>query len=110
MKHSHMVITTEFVLEPILDKYLATYPSGQYKSYKVVFRTENEHQEGQISYIVVFELNKEKKTDRLTFQEFLDSHCKVNNLVAVASVTNNVLPQMERRGGYIFGNAEKLKK
>jgi hypothetical protein len=112
MRHSYMIITTDFELEPVLEQYFATYPAGEYTDHTIVFKAEGEHYPGDRSYIVVFTLNPVKpRADRVTFRQFLDSYCTVNNLVACAGALNSALPQMDvhLRNGRYLGNTDKLK-
>jgi hypothetical protein len=107
-QHSYMVITTNFVLEPILDQYLAAYPEQEFQSYSVVFKQENEQ---TTSYIVVFVLTS-PKGKIMRFAEFLDAYCKLNNKVAVASQVNNVFPDFkhaQQQQSHVFGNLKYLK-
>ena len=103
-KHSYCVITTTFDLEPLLEEYLHTYPQGDFESYEVVFKTEDEHRKGDFSYIVVFVRNQGKRQG-VEFSKFLASHCIRNNLAAVAYSTSRVLPQFSKRPrGHVFGD------
>lgn len=103
-KHSYMVITTNFELEPVLDQFFETYPQNAYERYQVVYKTLDEHAPGEISYIIVFELSRLKgRVPR--FSEFLKAYCMLNAKTAVAQVTNSVLPRLDSTlgRGHVFG-------
>lgn len=102
-----MSITTEFDLEPVLQAYFQKYPNGRYEGFTVVFKTENEHAEGEKSYIVVFNRRSGTRVDRISFRDFLDSYCKVNNLVAVAEFIEHILPKFGH-SQLVLGNTERL--
>jgi len=91
-KYSYMVVTTtDFELEPILEQYFAIYPQGEFERYEIVFRADNEHQEGNRSYIVVFTLGS-KRVKTTSFSKFLEAYCELHDKVAIASQMSHVLP------------------
>ena len=107
-KHSYMVVSTDFELEPLLDQYLATYPEGQLQSYSVVFKTSSDE---SWSYIIVFALFS-PKVKVVRFSEFLDAYCKLNNKVAVANPVNSVFPDFKhahQQRSHVFGNLKQGK-
>ncbi len=102
-KHSYMVITTNFELEPVLDSYLKTYPNGDFSTYQVMFKSLNERAEGEISYIIVLEPKQGEIRD-VKFHHFLKSHCTLHRLTASASILNNVFPTLsDARQAHYFG-------
>jgi hypothetical protein len=113
-KHSFMVVTTDFDLEPVLEKYLETYPNGGVEGYNIVFQVEGEHQEGHKSYIIVFTLRQHPPKEYAPrFDEYLSSYCRVNNGVAFVNPSNSVLPKIHARqvqGYHVYGNPAKYEK
>lgn len=105
-KHSYMVVTANFELEPVMDQFLATYPEKEFAEYQVVFKTTDEYASGEYSYIVVFK-HQPSTGARPSFEDFLASYCTVNDLTAVASVRGSVLPKLEERGGRLYGRIKK---
>jgi hypothetical protein len=107
-KHSYMVVTTDFQLEPVLQQYQKTYPNGQFTSFDIVFKTENEHGEGQWTYIVVFVPSKPTPREIPSFSDFLKSYCTLEDKTAVASIVNSVFPRLDKpHGSHLFGNAKR---
>jgi hypothetical protein len=104
-KHTYMVISTNFELEPLLDNYLEAYPSGEFSAYQVVFTAENERPDTPYSYIVVLDYNQGTKP---RFSEYLGAWCTLNRgKKAVAASLNHVFPEMKARQGYhIIGSDE----
>jgi hypothetical protein len=98
MKHSFMVITTTFELEPVLVDYFEKYPEGRYDSYKIVFQTQDDQDEGTFSYIIVFEYNTARPGARVDLSEYIKSYCTVNKQKATASQLNNILPRIGEHG------------
>lgn len=93
-KHSYMVVTTDFDLEPLVDQFRATYPDNKVESIQIAFKTENEHQEGDRSYIIVL-TRKDSGSSRPSFWDFIGAYCKLHDKSAAASVTDNIFPQLE---------------
>jgi hypothetical protein len=110
-RHSFMAISTDFELEPVLEQYFRTYPDSDRVNYQIVYKTENEHFEGTKSYLVVFELSENVIKPRISLHEFIDSYCKLNNLMAVCDPRDSIFPKMSLRskGGTYLGNTDKYK-
>ena len=100
-KHTYMVITTTFALEPLLNQYRDTYPNGDYEKYQVVFKSEGEWKDraGEFTYIVVFTPNPKKQPHEVSFQDFIGSYCKLNKQAAIAGPMGNIFPYVDRPPG-----------
>lgn len=79
----HLVIATDFEIEPVIEQYLATYPDSLPREYEIVYRTRNEHVEGDYCYIIVYQYTTQGKVVKL--DEFLKSYCVTNNKVFTGS-------------------------
>jgi hypothetical protein len=107
IKHSYMVITTNFELEPVLEMYVQQYPKIGFDSYHVVFKSENEHGDGGAAYIVVFSVST-IKGKRPEFGEFLKSYCTLNTKRAVATTISSVFPKLDNSTrGYVFDATQR---
>ncbi|MDX2078509.1 MAG: hypothetical protein SFZ02_18905 [bacterium] len=94
-KMSFMTLSTNFDIEPVLADYVKTYPEQADTNYRIVFKTENEFVEGSKSYIIVYDysyLRHNKNSPH--WGEFLQSHCILNNLVAVIGTSGHVFPNI----------------
>jgi hypothetical protein len=105
-KHTYMVISTNFELEPLLDSYLETYPNGEFSAYQVVYKAQNERPDTPYSYIVVLERGQGNKP---RFAEYLRAWCTVNRgKKAVAASLNHVFPDMKAlQGQHLIGGDER---
>src|SRR5258708_37289454 len=54
--HSHMIVSTNFELEPLLTDYAKGYPNVSFADYRIVYKGENEWPDTPYTYIVVFRL------------------------------------------------------
>lgn len=100
-KHSHMIISTNFELEPLLASYASTYPNIGFADYNIVFKSENERPNTPYTYIVVFTPVAQRQHGT-TFQEYVEAWCKVNRKKAAASVMDNVFPELEPSGTHPY--------
>jgi hypothetical protein len=103
-KHAHMILATDFELEPVIERYLATYPDAQPRQYDVVCRLENERHEGDTCYIVVYEHVQTSHRPRLS--DFIKSYCELNDKVANMTVRNDAFPDIAQSS---FGNPAKYR-
>lgn len=95
-KHGHMIVTTDFDLEPLVEHFHLTYPDNKVESTQIVFKAENEHQEGSKSYIIVFTF-RDGGNSRPSFWDYIQAHCTCHDKVAVASVKSNIFPQLAHK-------------
>jgi hypothetical protein len=62
--HAYSALTADFELEPVIVDYYEKYPNNQYGDYQIVFKTVNEHAEGEFTYIIVFTRNSTSTPSR----------------------------------------------
>lgn len=103
-KHAHMILATDFELEPVIEQYLSTYPDAQPRQYDVVCRLKNERHDGDYCYIVVYE--HVPGGHRPSLNDFIRSYCELNDKVANIAVKSHVFPDIAQAG---FGNPAKYK-
>lgn len=104
-KHSYSAITPNFELEPVIEDYFAKYPRGQFESYQIVYKPQDEYTEGTYSYLVVYKLFQGTKENHVSFYDFLKAHCVRNDLVAAMHPVNDILPRLG--DGHTFGKLKK---
>lgn len=112
-RHSYLIISANFDLEPVLKDYLIRYPDGDYSEYRIVFTVKGEHFEGNHSYIVILTLNKIGRK-QVSFDEFLDAYCKLNNVQAFGNQVGSIFPNIQdvgKRGsiGNLYGKLPGVK-
>lgn len=101
-KHAYTVITADFEIEPVLEEYFERFPEGQYEDYQIVFKTQDEHEEGQYSYIIVFTRNTGMRATQVKFYDLLKQHCECHTRRAAMSPVSGGLPTV--RDGHAFYN------
>jgi hypothetical protein len=104
-KHAYAAITANFQIEPVIADYFTKYPSNEYTDYQIVFKTLDEHAEDQFTYIIVFGWNSGPKENRVSFSDFLKSHCVCNDLAVAMNPNSNILPRIG--DGHTFGQLKK---
>ena len=104
-KHAYTIITANFEIEAILADYFNKYPASEYTDYKIVFKTLDEHDNGQFTYIVVFGWNSSSRETKVSFYDFLKSYCVCNDLVAAMNPTSHILPRIS--DGHVLGELKK---
>lgn len=93
--HSHMIISTNFEMEPLLADYAKAYPNVNFSDYRIVFKAENEWPNTPYTYIIVFSIPSQKAKG-IDFWIYLDAWVKLHpGNKAVASAVNDVLPQLK---------------
>ena len=105
-KHSYMVITSNFELEPVINQFFETYPKNKFESYQVVYKTLGEYNDDEFTYIIVFQLPPQPIGRLPHFSDFLRAYCTLNAKTAVAATISNVFPRLDRRhgsSGHVFG-------
>jgi hypothetical protein len=105
-KHSYMVITSNFELEPVINQFFETYPKNEYESFQVVYKTLGEYNDNEFTYMIVFQLPPQPRGRVPHFSDFLRAYCTLNAKTAVAANVSNVFPGLDSkhgRGGHIFG-------
>src|SRR5206468_2632904 len=93
-------ITADFELEPIIADYVKKYSNKDYANCKILFKTNDEHDMGEFSYIILLQLGVPKREKILSFYEFLKSYCMYENRRAI--INDHILPQIGQ--GHSFGS------
>src|SRR5260221_14625891 len=75
--HSHMIISTNFELEPLLDDYDKAYPNISFSGYQIVYKSENEWPDTPHTYIVIFSVPTPRKSG-VSFWEYLGAYAKIH--------------------------------
>ena len=104
-KHAHMIIATDFELEPVIAQYLETYPEAQPRHYEIAWRTQNESVEGDYVYIVIWK--HITSSHRPSLVDFIKAYCELNDNVANIHPKGNVLPSIMSP---TVGNPKKYQK
>ncbi len=104
-KHAHIIVSTDFELEPVIEQYLATYPEAQPRKYDIVCKLRNERHEGDYCYIIVYQHHVGRQTPSL--DEYLKSYCALHDEVVAGSVGGHVFPELEHPR---YGNGKKYSK
>ena len=104
-KHAYMLLATDFELEPVIEQYLLTYPEAQPRQYDIVCKLQNERQEGDYCYLIVYVYVT--GSFHPTLLDFIKSYCEVNNKVAKIEKGSNVFPDIAKAN---YGNPQKYGK
>lgn len=104
-KHTYMVLATDFELEPVIEQYLTTYPAQQPRKYDVACRLQNERQEGDYCYIVVYEFVGGRKSVP-TLEEYIKAYCDLYGKVAKVQAGGNMFPDIAESND---SNAERYR-
>jgi hypothetical protein len=104
-KHVHLMLATDFELEPVIEQYLATYPDAQPRKYDVVCKLRDERRDGDYCYILVYEYVAGKQQPSLL--DFIKAYCELNDKVARIETKGHVFPDI---GEANYGNPSKYHK
>jgi hypothetical protein len=78
-KYVHMILSTNFDLEPVIEHYQKTYPGTDLHNYQIVYKATGEFHPDSISYFIVYEY-RAAGNGQPNFGEFLTSYCTVHRL------------------------------
>jgi len=104
--------SSNFDLEPVIERYFEQYPNGRYSSYDIVFKTRNEHMEGSFSYVLVFTRNQNSTLGTLNLDDFIKTFVDYNNKIEgnhyifATNPANYSFPRFDQRK-YAHGRLKK---
>lgn len=101
----YMVLATDFELEPIIEQYLKTYPDVKPSKYEVLYKIQNERQDGDFCYILLWEGPRQR--DQYQLAEYIKAYCELNDKVANIEVGGTSFPDLARGK---LGNAARYQK
>lgn len=91
-KHSHMILSTNFELEPVIEEYLQVYPEAQPRRYDIACKLRDERHEGDYAYIIVFEYATGRQTPSLG--DYLKSYCTLHDKLVAGNASGHVFPDI----------------
>jgi hypothetical protein len=102
-KHSTMILSTDFDLEPVIEQFQAQYGDDPNIDVpQIIFKSIDERVAGDRAYVLLFEL-RPPSGRRMRFSDFLKAYCVLHNLTAIGT-NGSVFPSIEDpRGFSVFG-------